>query len=155
MSKSTNQHGVHSPFVYDYVTKCLYSKPKRSKSKTEDVLLKSVSFFYREGFSVLANKGFKKIMNSNLPYPVNERAPFDFVYFENPDYNSVLSTIQNDKISNNGMVLVNSIHQNALNQNNWEKLIALKEITVSIDMYHLGILFIRKEQEKEHFTIRI
>ena len=23
--KSTNQHGVHSPFVYDFVTKCLYN----------------------------------------------------------------------------------------------------------------------------------
>lgn len=26
--KSTNQHGVHSPFVYDFVTKCLYDKKK-------------------------------------------------------------------------------------------------------------------------------
>lgn len=24
--KSTNQHGVHSPFVFDFVTKCLYNK---------------------------------------------------------------------------------------------------------------------------------
>lgn len=24
--KSTNQHGVHSPFIYDFVTKCLYDK---------------------------------------------------------------------------------------------------------------------------------
>ena len=24
--KSTNQHGVHSPFVYNFVTKCLYNK---------------------------------------------------------------------------------------------------------------------------------
>ena len=26
--KSTNQHGVHSPFVYDFITKCLYDKTK-------------------------------------------------------------------------------------------------------------------------------
>ena len=26
--KSTNQHGVHSPFVYQFVTKCLYDKKK-------------------------------------------------------------------------------------------------------------------------------
>ena len=26
--KSTNEHGVHSPFVYNFITKCLYDKKK-------------------------------------------------------------------------------------------------------------------------------
>ncbi|MDT7832162.1 class I SAM-dependent methyltransferase [Flavobacteriaceae bacterium S356] len=29
--RSTNQHGIHSPFIYDFVTKCLYSKKKFSE----------------------------------------------------------------------------------------------------------------------------
>tara|TARA_R110002049_G_scaffold2372_3_gene17455 strand:- start:12 stop:782 length:771 start_codon:yes stop_codon:yes gene_type:complete len=32
--KSTNQHGVHSPFVYDLVTKCFYDKRIYSDYKT-------------------------------------------------------------------------------------------------------------------------
>ena len=27
---ATNQHGVHSPFIYNFVTKCLYDKTKYS-----------------------------------------------------------------------------------------------------------------------------
>lgn len=44
--KSTNQHGVHSPFVYDLVTKCLYDKAKYAEyPKIEDFrnLLKQVN----------------------------------------------------------------------------------------------------------------
>lgn len=32
--KSSNQHGVHSPFVYDLVTKCFYDKTKHSEYET-------------------------------------------------------------------------------------------------------------------------
>jgi len=32
---STNAHGVHSPFVYDFITKCLYNKTPFSNSGTK------------------------------------------------------------------------------------------------------------------------
>lgn len=32
--KSTNQHGVHSPFVYRFVTECLYPKTSKKKLKS-------------------------------------------------------------------------------------------------------------------------
>jgi predicted O-methyltransferase YrrM len=32
--KSTNEHGVHSPFVYDLITKCFYDKTKYNDYKT-------------------------------------------------------------------------------------------------------------------------
>jgi predicted O-methyltransferase YrrM len=34
--KSTNEHGVHSPFVYNLVTKCFYKKPNASKTSIID-----------------------------------------------------------------------------------------------------------------------
>jgi len=34
--RSTNQHDVHSPFVYHLVTKCFYSKDKKFSSKIDD-----------------------------------------------------------------------------------------------------------------------
>ena len=32
--KSTNQHGIHSPFVYNFVTKCVNDKSKYSSYNT-------------------------------------------------------------------------------------------------------------------------
>ncbi|WP_430408612.1 O-methyltransferase [Kordia sp.] len=34
LAKSTNEHGVHSPFVYDLVTKCFYDKKPKEIYKT-------------------------------------------------------------------------------------------------------------------------
>ena len=40
--KSTNQHGVHSPFVYQLVTQCFYNKEKFSAYKALDNYRKSL-----------------------------------------------------------------------------------------------------------------
>lgn len=37
----------------------------------------------------------------------------------------------------------------------WKELVAHQEVTVSIDVFHFGLLFFRKEQLKESFTIRM
>ena len=49
--KSKNEHGIHSPFVYDLVTKCFYDK----KNYQEYEVLKS----YRK--SLLSNKNFIEV----------------------------------------------------------------------------------------------
>jgi predicted O-methyltransferase YrrM len=51
LKNSTNQHGVHSPFVYNLVTKCFYDK----KSYDEYIILKK----YRN--SLLTNKNFIEV----------------------------------------------------------------------------------------------
>jgi hypothetical protein len=36
----------------------------------------------------------------------------------------------------------------------WRKIITLKEVTISIDLFFIGLVFFRKEQVKENFIIR-
>ncbi len=53
---------------------------------------------------------------------------------------------------NNSILFINDIYKN---KRIWEELIQQQKIKVSINMFYCGIVFFRKEQEKQHFKIRI
>ncbi len=153
--KSTNAHGVHSPFVFNFVTQCLYSQKKLHRNKTINVLLKSIGYF-----------NFKKIEINGAPeVETFVKTKFAATSFDNPTVDILFTDLMDDskfmellsvgKLHNNSMILVDGIHQTKEKWEEWKNLIASPNITVSIDMFHCGTIFIRKEQVKEHFTIRI
>ena len=60
-----------------------------------------------------------------------------------------------NKLSNDSMLLLDGIHKNRQNFEKWMQLKELKHVRVTIDLFYCGLVFFRKEQEKEHFKIRI
>ncbi len=153
--KSTNEHGVHSPFVFNFVTKCLYSKEKMSSNKTMNVLLKSIGYF-----------NYKKVLIDNSPEVEErvrdtfqdmyfDRSTVDIVYTDHMNISKFTTLLSEGKLHNGSMVLVDGIYHDKKRLEDWENLIASPNITVSMDMFHCGAIFIREEQVKEHFTIRI
>lgn len=153
--KSTNEHGVHSPFVFNFVTKCLYSKEKMSSNKTMNVLLKSIGYF-----------NYKKVLIDNSPEVEErvrdtfqdmyfDRSTVDIVYTDHMNISKFTTLLSEGKLHNDSMVLVDGIYHDKKRLEDWENLIASPNITVSMDMFHCGAIFIREEQVKEHFTIRI
>nr|WP_299213909.1 hypothetical protein [uncultured Allomuricauda sp.] len=153
--KSTNQHGVHSPFVFNYVTKCLYSKQKWDNVKSINILLKSITYFDYNTMELWENHDLKKLLNTHFPNIVMGTTMIDLLYAEELRIDELKHLLSEGKFHYNSMIFINSIHQTPEKQELWGKLVELPMITVSIDMFHCGVLFIRKEQVKEHFTIRI
>jgi hypothetical protein len=153
--KSTNQHGVHSPFVFNYVTKCLYSKQKWGKAKSINILLKSIAYFNYKHIELDGNQDLNSLLRIHFPNTVIGGNTIDLVYAEELEIDTLKQLFSEGKLHNNSMIFINSIHQTAKKQKLWRKLVELPIVTVSIDMFHCGVLFIRKEQVKEHFTIRI
>tara|TARA_B100001057_G_scaffold113040_1_gene111312 strand:- start:21 stop:638 length:618 start_codon:yes stop_codon:yes gene_type:complete len=82
---------------------------------------------------------------------------FDFAFFniKNND-NLTLNEFMNylKYFHNNSIVAINNIHQSKEIEEVWKKIITQKEVTISIDLFFIGLVFFRKEQVKENFIIR-
>ena len=152
---ANNQHGIHSPFVYNYATKCLYARPKYKASKSIEVLLKSIDYFSAKHIKVaISNSKITNRIQQEFGLKSNEHPYYDIVYFK--DISKGINSLLNKKqVHNNTMVICDNIHRNKKNTSLWENIKQLEEVTVTIDLFYCGAIFFRKEQAKEHFKIRI
>jgi predicted O-methyltransferase YrrM len=83
---------------------------------------------------------------------------YDFIYFDgNHTRKATLEYFESSlsSINNNSVLLFDDIHWNKEMEQAWEEIKNHPQVTVTIDTYQWGFVFFRKEQEKEHFTIRI
>lgn len=244
--KSTNQHGVHSPFVYDLITKCFYDKtnynhykqikqyrksllhskeklritdlgegsktldPKeryiKSMAKTSGSSLKFSKLLFRltryfnfnqslelgtslgiathaialartenvittiEGCpntSSYTEAQFRKNNITNTTFikgdfttklPTLKPASFDFIFFDG--HHNKAATLQYfktllSKTTNDSVFVFDDIYWSKEMTEAWEEIISNDKVTVSIDIFHLGFVFFRKEQPKQHFKIRV
>lgn len=147
---STNQHGVHSPFVFDFVTKGLYQK---------NVDVNKINQY--QEFKNLSSKK-KKILSKILSY-FNVKTVFTDVVKANQlskkQWNVLfLNELKNEHFlipSPNYFVVINDIHKSKMTFGRWKYLLRNRKATVSIDLFYYGLIFFREEQAKEHFKIRV
>ena len=245
--KSKNEHGVHSPFVFDLITSCFYKtkskndltiflnykkelsknnslseisnfnfmsnfllshKRKRSRifkdseisNKRARLLIHLIQYLKPKnileigtGFGIntvvlssaqrnskittldeneqvvnAIKEMFKKNTFKNvkflagnfditLPQALNNNNN-DFIYFKGKNINETtlkyfefsLTHIHNDSV-----ILFENIHSDKESEKIWNHIKNNKKVTVTIDTFFWGFVFFRKEQEKEHFIIRI
>lgn len=243
---SKNQHGVHSPFVFDLVTKCFYDRKKYAeyailknyrktllankntievtdfgagsrvfKSNTRtinqiaknagispkraELLFRITHYFQPESILEIgtslglatsalstANKNSRittlegclntmeiaksqfQLQNINTVEFINTEfskylkdfqiSTFDLIYFDGNHSKS--ATLNYFKlllptISNKTVWIFDDIHWSKDMEEAWEVIKNHPKVTVTIDTFQWGLVFFRKEQEKEHFIIRI
>ncbi|MCR1024777.1 hypothetical protein [Cellulophaga baltica] len=153
LSSSTNQHGVHSPFVYTLVTKGLYKKDKYTSIKSLNTALKLLDYFKISEINLKdQNETFKALITEKFPNIGLDNNSESFIYLDNLSDKNVLFLKELERFNNDTLIYINNINKNYAH---WQALITLEKIKVSIDTFHGGILFFRREQVKEHFKIRI
>ncbi len=243
---STNQHGVHSPFIYNFVTKCLYDKKKyEAYSKIKDYRnalfrnndtieitdfgsgsrvfksnirtasdiarnsgtpIKRAKLFYRltqyfkpkntlelgtslgiathamalgysenkitsiEGCSKISLYAKQQLTNFKIENTTIETGEFKTILpqLKEPNYNLIFfdghhnkdATIQYFesllcKANNETIFVFDDIYWSKGMTEAWEYIKTHSAVTVTVDCFHLGVVFFRKEQVKEHFKIRV
>lgn len=245
--KSVNEHGVHSPFVYDLLLSTIYnkknfyaylqieklrnaltlsnqkvncidlgagSKVNNTSTKSVQTILYSASkptkyaqLLFRlvdhfqpttilelgtslgvssaymatansksklitiEGCNEIANiakTNFQKLELNNIEQVVgnfDEVLPdilkninqLDFVFFDGnhrkePTLNYFKQCL--GKANEKSIFIFDDIYWSAEMQEAWEEIKKNEKVTVSLDLFYMGIIFFRKEQVKEHFIIR-
>ena len=179
---SKNEHGVHSPFVFDLVTKCFYDKTKfpeysllKNTSKKNKLLFRVVRYFQPKTILEIGNSTeidtnifsseitkFEEFQKNKLSKNDNTfhfpLLTFHFIYINKS--HSQKTTLDYFEmllptITNDSVWIINDIHESIENENFWDIIKKHPKVKVTIDTFHFGMVFFRVEQEKEHFVIRV
>ena len=168
--RSIHLHGVHSPFVFQLINRCLrsenmickesfYNEPKGISHKQLQLLLKIIQYFdiklmYTTDeeiakFVKLANRGISVVTKDILGVDKT----YDLIFI-NEVAENVLVTSFLENMHNNSVLVINDIHLRE-NQSHWQQLINHHCTTACIDVFTQGYVFVRREQKKEVFFVRV
>ncbi len=95
---------------------------------------------------------------SSLLPKLCQKNTFDLIYFDGNHqkkatleyFNTALQSIHNDSL-----FIFDDIHWSTGMEEAWNSIKKHSKVTLSIDLFHIGIVFFRKEQVKQDFVIRI
>lgn len=98
---------------------------------------------------------FKGSIEKRLAKILPSFSALDFIFVNELD-NTSLRYIKDCLAftNHNSVIVINKPYQNKEGKDCWKKSILLPRVSISIDLYQLGILFFRSEQkEKAHYTL--
>tara|TARA_R100001369_G_scaffold92320_1_gene136748 strand:- start:1382 stop:2155 length:774 start_codon:yes stop_codon:yes gene_type:complete len=244
--RATNQHGVHSPFVYALLTECFYDKKKYDAYKTlknhraalhsdsekievtdfgagskvfktnnrkvadiakhagitkkrQRLLFRIVQYLKPKAIVELgtslgmattalalgnpkaeiktvegcpntlkkATDYFAKTKLQNIQtynqsfeefFKKQSSETYDLVFIDgnhNKEHTVAYFNLLLKQVHNESVLVFDDIYWNTAMTEAWQEIIKNPKVTVSIDTFQWGLVFFRKEQRKQHFSIRL
>jgi len=95
--------------------------------------------------------------SDTLPDLLKNNSVFDFVFIDGDhQYLSTINYVNQllPHLAESSVLVLDDIHWSAAMNKAWNFVKQLPQVTVTIDLYRMGIVFFHKGQSKEHFTLR-
>lgn len=95
-------------------------------------------------------------LDQTLPATLRQLPAVDLVYFDgNHRYAPTLRYFEAclAKRTENSVFIIDDIYWSAEMTRAWREICRHPDVTLSIDLFHLGLIFFRRHQPKQHFTL--
>lgn len=93
-----------------------------------------------------------------LPELLETYPSIDFAFIDgNHTYEATINYFRLflKKVRNNSVLIFDDIYWSSGMSKAWEEIKQHPDVTVTVDLFYIGIVFFRKEQVKEHFKLRV
>lgn len=202
-------HGIHSPFVFNFITKVIEEKTpyyayddirnyldnfpfiQHNESKTNRLAFRTVNYFnvknilelgagngigtlyltrvssdikclsvelnpeqYNKSYELYKGWG-RDITLSNEEFPEITEIP-DCIYLNLRNYQPDPSKLASYLLDNTGeqsFIFIDGIRTNRKQQMLWRKLIRNNKVVISLDLFHVGILFFDRKYHKRNYKL--
>lgn len=97
-------------------------------------------------------KNYKSVSYSNI---LEEKPDFDFLVFSENTSEEILSGFVNNSermLANNCMIVIQNPHSNDAVNLFWNQMKKAELISVSLDLFHMGILILREGMQKQDYV---
>lgn len=146
---SNSRHGVHSPFVYRLVDEVIYNfRAQTGKSvryvrseKSNRLIVRLIDFF--KPASIKYCNDFEEDTDAA-----------DFVIIPLGAYTPAIFNRLLKQVHPGTILILEGIYLNREMKRDWKEIKSHPQVSVSIDLFDIGLVFFRAGQAKEDFKIR-
>lgn len=151
--RSTNEHGVHSPFVYSYLTKGIYENKgfKNVDHKSQKWLLKTLHYFKPASLHFLTNYDWQFVRKT---YTVDEKSQTEasclIAHYTPENTENIMAAITNMPSYQFFLIVFPDYSSTFIKELTHEP-----HITLVLNFYYGCLVSKRTEQLKENFFLRM